>query len=249
MSPAFGILVIGDEILTGRRRDRHFEHSVETLAGYGFEAAWCKVLGDDPERLVRELARSMADGDGVFSFGGIGATPDDHTRAAAARAAGLPLIRHPQALALIEERFGAEAYPHRVHMADLPEGATLLPNPVNQVPGFSVGDHHFMPGFPNMAWPMLDWVLERRYAERRQTPPVQAAVTVFDVPESELVSFMQSFNSRFPGLKLSSLPHMEDARRRVVLGLRGPAAGVEQGLAALRAHLDQQGLDWQDGEP
>ncbi len=73
----------------------------------------------------------MARRDAVFVFGGIGATPDDHTRQCAADAAGLALVRHPRGAAIIEKRFGREAYPQRIHMAHLPSGCALIPNPVN----------------------------------------------------------------------------------------------------------------------
>ena len=75
----------------------------------------------------------------------------------------MPLARHPEAVAEIEARFGAEAYPHRVLMAEFPAGSSIIPNPFNRIASFSIRDHHFFPGFPQMAWPMLDWVLATRY--------------------------------------------------------------------------------------
>ena len=114
-------------------------------------------------RLAAVLRETFARGDIVFAFGGVGATPDDHTRQAAAAALGVPLVRHPEAVAEIEAHFGADAYPHRVLMAEFPGRRTIIPNPVNRVASFSIRDHHFFPGFPQMAWPMLDWVLATRY--------------------------------------------------------------------------------------
>ena len=105
MNDAFGIIVVGDEILNGRRQDRHFEAIGGLLRERGFAVAWLRILPDDPECLVTEFSRSMADGIPVFCCGGIGATPDDHTRACAARAAGVPLGMHPGAVAEIEARF------------------------------------------------------------------------------------------------------------------------------------------------
>ena len=112
----------------------------------------------------------------MFSFGGIGATPDDHTRQAAAAALGVPLERHPEAVAEIEARFGADAYPHRVLMAEFPAGASIIPNPFNRIAAFSVRDHHFLPGFPQMAWPMLDWVLATHYPDLVREAPVERAM-------------------------------------------------------------------------
>jgi len=106
MNDAFGIIVIGDEILNGRRRDRHFDAIGGMLRERGFAVAWLRVLPDDPDYLAAEFTRTMAEGVPVFCCGGIGATPDDHTRGCAARAAGVPLEMHPDAVAEIEARFG-----------------------------------------------------------------------------------------------------------------------------------------------
>ncbi|MCG6942350.1 MAG: competence/damage-inducible protein A [Thiohalocapsa sp.] len=238
---AFGLIVIGDEILTGARTDKHLPVFKAMLAGRGHGLAWCWILPDDPPLLTRQLAASMDAGLPVFCCGGIGATPDDHTRACAAAAAGVGLVRHPEALALIEGRFGADAYPHRVLMADLPEGATLIPNPVNQVPGFMLREHWFLPGFPSMAWPMAEWVLERYYPA--VTPGGEAAVAVWRTPESRLIPLMERLDGAFPGLKLFSLPHMGDdpADRHVLLGFRG-RGDLDAAMAALGAALDEAGL-------
>ena len=92
---AIGALIIGDEILTGKRQDRHLAHVIETLAARGLALDYAHYAGDDRERLTSFLRDSFARNDILFSFGGIGATPDDHTRQAAAAALGVPLERHP----------------------------------------------------------------------------------------------------------------------------------------------------------
>ena len=154
-TPHFGAYIIGDEILSGKRQDKHLAQLIQTLASRGLQLAWCEYLGDNPGHITRSLQRSFASGDIVFSFGGIGATPDDHTRQSAAAALGLPIIRHAGAVAEIEAQFGEGAYPKRVLMADFPQGAELIPNPINRVAGFRINQHHFLPGFPEMAWPMM----------------------------------------------------------------------------------------------
>ena len=83
-----------------------------------------------------------------FCIGGIGATPDDCTRQAAAKAHQRKLAQHPEALQLIIDQFGVDAYPKRVLMSEIPVGANIIPNEINNIPGFSVGEHYFMPGFP-----------------------------------------------------------------------------------------------------
>ncbi len=237
----FGLLVIGDEILAGRRRDRHFEGIGDLLRERGYRLAWFRILPDDPELLVDELARSMRGGLPVFSCGGIGATPDDHTRACAARAAGVPLERHPGAVAEIEGRFGEEAYPNRIRMADLPQGAELIPNPYNRVPGFSIRDHHFLPGFPDMAHPMAEWVLDTHYA--RRAPQRQRSVWVHGVSENDLMPLMERLSAEYPEHKLFSLPRLGEPRR-VELGYRG-GEEIERPYQALLQALREGGFDYQ----
>ena len=236
---AFGIIVVGDEVLNGRRRDRHFEAIGGLLRERGFAVAWLRILPDDPDYLTAEFTRTMAEGIGVFCCGGIGATPDDHTRGCAARAAGVPLALHPAALAETEARFGAAAYPHRVKMAELPQGCELVPNPYNRIPGFSIHRHYFLPGFPDMAHPMAAWVLDTHYAAGA-APERQLAVRVRGVPESALMDVMQQLSERFPEAKLFSLPRL-GAEYQIELGFRGRGE-LEAPIAALVAALETRGI-------
>jgi molybdopterin-biosynthesis enzyme MoeA-like protein len=240
----FGAIIIGDELLSGKRPDRHFRHAVETLAQRGLELKWCRIIGDDPELIIETLRQTLPQNAIVFCFGGIGATPDDHTRQCAAEAAGVPLYRHPEAAAEIEARFGAEAYPRRILMADLPQGSRIIPNPFNRIPGFSLHHHHFMPGFPQMAWPMMDWVLDTLYPEiRNQAPEAEAVITVLDAMESPLLDLMNEFVRRYPDLRFSSLPHIgEEGERKVEFGLRGARPRVMQGAAFLQQKIDELGF-------
>jgi len=241
-----GALIIGDEILSGKRQDKHLPHVIDTLAARGLSLDFVHYLGDDRERLTALLRGSVARGDLMFSFGGIGATPDDHTRQAAAAALGVPLERHPQAVAEIEARFGAEAYPHRVLMAEFPVGARVIPNPVNRVAGFAIRDHHFFPGFPQMAWPMLDWVVATWYPDLRREAPQERAIVVYGAGESQLLPLMEANVARFPLLKLFSLPSfMPDGGRRIELGVKGDPALVDAGIAHLRAGVEAAGFRWE----
>ncbi len=239
---AFGIIVIGDEILNGRRRDRHFEALGGMLRERGFSLAWLRILPDDPDYLTAELERTMAEGRPVFCCGGIGATPDDHTRACAARAARVPLQLHPGAVAEIEARFGAEAYPHRIRMAELPRGSELIPNPYNRIPGFSINRHYFMPGFPDMAHPMAAWVLDERYAAGGSYER-QRSVLVRGVPESALMELMQALIEEFPDAKLFSLPRLGE-EFRVELGFRG-VGDLQSPFDALTEGLARLGVDYE----
>jgi molybdopterin-biosynthesis enzyme MoeA-like protein len=243
---AIGALIIGDEILSGKREDRHLAHVIATLGARGLGLAWARYEGDDRARLTAALRESFARGDIVFAFGGVGATPDDHTRQAAAAARGVTLARHPEALAEIEARFGAEAYPNRVLMADFPAGSTIIPNPVNRIASFSLDDHHFFPGFPQMAWPMLDWVLSTRYPTLTAPPSAERAIVVYGAGESQLLPVMDDNVARFRAVKLFCLPSfMADGSRRLELGVRGDPHEVDAALAHLIAGVEAGGFRWE----
>ena len=242
-----GALIIGDEILSGKRQDKHLPHVIATLAARGLGLDYAHYLGDDQDRLTALLRDSFARGDLVFGFGGIGATPDDHTRQAAATALDLRLVQHPEAVAELEARFGADAYPHRVLMAEFPEGSRIIPNPVNRVAAFAIRDHHFLPGFPQMAWPMMAWVLATWYPDLVRVPPQERAIVVYEVGESQLLPLMNDNVAQFPMLKLFSLPSiLPDGGRRIELGVKGDPAQVDAGLAHLRAGVQAAGFRWEE---
>ena len=237
-----GIIVIGDELLLGKRQDRHLAKMIAILGARGLRLDWARIVGDEPPLLEATLRDTFASGDLVFSFGGIGATPDDVTRQCVAAALGRALVRHPEAAALIEAHFGASAYPNRILMADLPQGARLIPNPVNQIPGFSLDDHHFLPGFPNMAWPMAEWVLDTHYRHLfRAHPETERTVIVYGVPESALIPTMRELLAAFPAVKLASLPSTVNSGE-IDLGVRGESAEVARAYDWLLARLDALGV-------
>ena len=235
----FGLYVIGDEILSGRRRDTHVEGFRRLLQARGHSLHWVQILPDEPEILVRQFRQSMEAGEPAFSCGGIGATPDDHTRACAAKAAGLPLVRHSEAARLIEEQFPDSAWPHRIRMADLPEGSSLVPNPVNKVPGFSIREHYFLPGFPDMAHPMGEWVLDSYYPAE-ESPEQELSLRTYGVSENELMPLLQQLTRKWPRLKLFSLPRMGKAPF-VELGFRG-GEEVPAAFQELQQALREQGI-------
>jgi molybdopterin-biosynthesis enzyme MoeA-like protein len=194
------------------------------------------------------LKRSFASPDVVFSFGGIGATPDDHTRQCAAAALGVPLALHPEAEREIRARFaGQEVTPQRLQMGEFPRSASIIPNPVNRIPGFSVADHHFVPGFPQMAWPMVEWVLDTRYRDRFDSQKwAEASMLVFEAGESQLIPAMQSVEREFTGVKVFSLPSMgaDGSRIHVELGVRGDPAQVGAAMEALRREVRAAGFPY-----
>jgi molybdopterin-biosynthesis enzyme MoeA-like protein len=237
-----GVLVIGDEILSGRRQDRHLQAVIDRLAPRGLVPSWAQFLPDRTETIVDLLRRSRGDGATVFCFGGIGATPDDLTRACAAKAFARPLVRHPGAARLIEDQFGEAAYPTRIRMADLPEGASLIPNAFNRVPGFSVEGHFFMPGFPEMAHAMLDWILAHPLADLGDADYAERSLWLADTPENELIDLMEELVAGYPHLRLFSLPVIGDGRRVLELGLKGQRDEVDRVVDWLAGELAERGL-------
>jgi molybdopterin-biosynthesis enzyme MoeA-like protein len=243
----FGALIIGDELLVGKRQDKHLGFLIGALAKRGLRLGWAHYAGDDPQRLKAVLGPSLASDDVVFSFGGIGATPDDHTRQCAAAAAGVPLRLHPDAEREIRGRFGGETTPQRLTMGEFPEGAAIIPNPVNRIPGFSLREHHFVPGFPQMAWPMVEWVLDQRYRHLFDRDRwSEASMLVFEAGESQLIPAMQAIEARFEGIKVFSLPSIaaDGSRLHVELGVRGAPTRGGEAMQALRQLVAQAGFPY-----
>lgn len=240
-----GAVIIGDEILSGKRQDKHFNQLQIMLAKRGLELSWTLIVGDDPQQLERALRYSMSSEDLVFSFGGIGATPDDRTRQTVAKIADVPLIPHPEATAEIEARFGEDAYPNRILMGYLPEGSKIIPNTINRIPGFSYANHHFTPGFPEMAWPMVEWVLDNLYAHLKISAQLLSRLFSSYGRESDLLPVMNQIVNDYPQLKLSSLPHLGDPPH-IEFSLRGDLDQIEQAMQLIKQAVDQAGFIWSD---
>jgi molybdopterin-biosynthesis enzyme MoeA-like protein len=245
----WGAIIIGDEIMRGKRQDRHFPRAIEILAARGLHLDWVQYLGDDRARLTDTLRRTLAGDDVVFCFGGIGVTPDDHTRQAAAAAAGVPLELHPDAEREIRARMAEmqqEVTPARLELGTFPAGSRIVPNPYNRIPGFSYGHHHFFPGFPQMAWPMLEWVLDSHYRERfRVDAEAEFALIVWEGLEGALLDLMRRVEAEYAGVTVFSLPSFgsETVRRHIELGVRGAPGAAAAAFAAMRAELLRRGLE------
>ena len=288
----FGIIIIGDEILSGRREDKHLAKTIALFGARGLQLAYADYIGDSPERITATLKRAFASGDVVFSFGGIGATPDDHTRQCAAVALQRPLVLHPQAKVLIRERMqdiarekGLPYEPerddnlHRLNMGMFPEGARIIPNPYNKIPGFYVlsdelrgaafragppqtaldrlaaspagnlapaggsdphavgerGGVYFVPGFPVMAWPMVEWVLDTQYrAHFRQDAWQENSIIVLGAMEASLTPLMERIEAAY-AVKVFSLPSVDHPEygRHIELGVKGAPGVVDAAFADL----------------
>jgi molybdopterin-biosynthesis enzyme MoeA-like protein len=249
----FGLVIVGDEILSGKRKDGHLPKVIELLAARGLQLAWARYVGDDRALITDALRHAIASGDIVFSCGGIGATPDDHTRQCAAAALGRELVLHPQAEALIRERMQdvarekGEPYEpdrpdnvHRLNMGVFPAGAEIIPNPFNKIPGFSVGDVHFVPGFPVMAHPMMESLLDGRYRPLHGSMvQVEKSVIVFGAMEASLTPLMEAIEREHPGVRVFSLPSVDHPTygRHIELGVKGSGPAVDAAYTALRSGL------------
>jgi molybdopterin-biosynthesis enzyme MoeA-like protein len=258
-NPRFHLIIVGDEILSGKRQDKHLSKAIELLAARGLSLEGAEYVGDDPARITAALKRAFASGDIVFSTGGIGATPDDHTRQCAARALGRELALHPQAEAFIRERMqdvakeqGVAYEPdrpdniHRLNMGVFPVGAEIIPNPYNKIAGFSCGSVHFFPGFPVMAWPMMEWVLDTTYKHlHRSVSTQEKSVIVMGAMEATLTPLMEQIEAGHPGIKVFSLPSVDHPQygKHIELGVKGVAGSMDAAYAQLLAGLKNFGAE------
>lgn len=210
----FNLIIIGDEILHGNRNDKHFAFFKALLEHHGLRLNQVQYLPDERELLTKQLQRSFSDGLPTFVTGGIGATPDDHTRQAAAAALNLPLALNAEAAANIEgvtrkrgESLDSPEHAQRLKMAEFPQGAALVRNDYNNITGFSLREHYFLPGFPVMAHPMAQWVLDTYYAaDFHQSAAETRSVYLFDLPESRITPLMEQIERDYAGVKTYSLP-------------------------------------------
>ena len=261
----FGLIIVGDEILSGKRQDKHFGEVLSMLTERGLALSWVQYLGDDRARLTATLKQTFAGPDVVFCCGGIGATPDDHTRQAAAAALGEPLQLHPVAQQRITERCEQMALEgtgsadmttpenkQRLQMGEFPASAQAIENPYNRIPGFTVARHHFVPGFPVMAWPMIANTLDQEYSDLfGQDSVEERAFWVYGVPESAVTPVMERILAEHAEVSVFSLPSANDdpAKRHIELGVKGPAALVDPAFQNLRSGIQALGGQISDTAP
>jgi molybdopterin-biosynthesis enzyme MoeA-like protein len=233
------------------------------LKARGLGLAWARYVGDDRQALTQLFRATFAGDDIVFSCGGIGATPDDHTRQAAAAALGVEVRLHPEAAELIAQRCADMAREgrgsadmtlpenlQRLRMGEFPVGSGIIPNPFNRIAGFSIREHWFVPGFPVMAWPMIEWVLDTRYTSLfGRVSEVERSLIVYEQPESALTPLMEQIERDFAGVRSFSLPSIGDGsdgrppRRHVELGVKGSADQVASAFEVLRAGVLSLGAE------
>ena len=250
MSRTFGAIIIGDEILSGKRQDKHFAKIAEMLGQRGLRLSWVEYLGDDRQRLAATFKRTMASGDVVFSCGGIGNTPDDHTRQAVAAALGVGLELHAEAFEDLKIRFaGEEITDQRKLLVTFPAGVQMIPNPFNRIAGFMANEHYFVPGFPQMAHPMIEWALDTFYkAEFQPVADTVEKAYLLTGPtayESALLDLMERIVADYPTLRLFSLPSLVGKERKhLELGVEGAPALVDKAMEEIRIEIEKRGITW-----
>ena len=256
-----GLIIIGDEIMSGKRKDGHFTAVVEMLEKRGMHLGWAMYLADDPEKIIEVLKNSFKTDDIVFSCGGIGGTPDDHTRRCAAAALNVPLVLHPEAKVKINERtrdlavqqgipadFSSPESMRRLKLGEIPEGAGIIPNPINRIPGFFVGTHYFLPGFPEMAHPMMEWVLETFHsAEFHKADISEKGLIVYEIPEARITPVMEDIERDFDQVRIFSLPHLprEGRQSYIELGVKGETRQAEAAFEKIKSELQRMNIKFE----
>ena len=240
----FYAVIIGTEILNSRREDKHFDFLKKELAKYGHELFASFIIKDDKELMKNTYEMVKKDKDSIlFSFGGIGSTPDDLTREIAAEVfTSKPLKTNEKFKQDILDRFGDEAYPHRIHMADIPEGSELIFNPVNNMSAFSLYDRYFfVPGFPSMSHPMLEDVISKKFSISKQK---YRYTLIANTSENTLITLMKQLPSE---VELSSLPMFKDNSPLVELSLSGHDDGlVKKYFDMFKRELEEKGIEYKD---
>ncbi len=241
----FYSVIIGTELLNGRRVDKHFTFLNQLLRKNNFLHVGNFVIQDEAEQIKNCFNMILHDPQSVmFCFGGLGATPDDLTRALASEVfTAQPLVLHNEAKRLIEQQFGNEAYPHRITMAMLPPQAELLHNVVNNVPGFSLLNRFFFtPGFPSMAWPMIIEAMERYFPDAQ--PKLYSSSFIVEAAENDLIDVMRAVPET---LHLSSLPRFVDQKRFVEIYLaHEDETLVKEHIARFKKAVLDKGLKIKD---
>ncbi|MEE8533838.1 MAG: competence/damage-inducible protein A [Alphaproteobacteria bacterium] len=237
------LLIIGNEILSGRTRDANLPYLAERLNGVGVRLAEVRVVADDEDAIVAAVNALRATCDYVFTTGGIGPTHDDITAAAVAKAFGLPLVRNAQAVTILEVFYKGsdlELNEARLTMADMPEGAELVDNPVSGAPGFSIANVFVLAGVPSIMQAMFEGVKHRLVGGE----PMRARTLAVDLPEGAIAAALAAVQNDYPDVEIGSYPYYRSGAFGVKLVLRAvDEARLAAALAALSEALARLGAN------
>ncbi|MES2846658.1 MAG: molybdopterin-binding protein [Pseudomonadota bacterium] len=234
-NPTAAMLVIGDEILSGRTRDSNMHHLAKRLTDHGIRLAEARVVADEPAAIVAAVNALRAAYDHVFTSGGIGPTHDDITSDAIAAAFGVPITHRADAMALLAAHYDRSGLPFneaRQRMARIPDGATLIDNPVSTAPGFTLGNVHVMAGVPNIFEAMLEGVLSTLAGG---APLLSQSLRV-ERGEGEVAGPFAALAAEFPDLSMGSYPFIRNGAHGTNLVIRGTdAARLDAAMTRLAA--------------
>ncbi|BAE49312.1 competence/damage-inducible protein A [Paramagnetospirillum magneticum] len=239
------ILVIGNEILSGRTQDSNVAYLGKELAARGITLAEVRIVRDDPAAIVAALNALRAAYTYVFTSGGIGPTHDDITSAAVARTFGVALERNPEAVRRLQSRYGeGELNAARLKMAEIPAGAQLVDNPISQAPGFRLDNVFVMAGVPSILRAMFEGI---RHTLAEGPPQLSRSVTL-GVREGDLAEGLTRIQDRHPEVDVGSYPSFTEGRSLVAIVARGTdAARLEQVMAETRALAAELGAAVSEG--
>ncbi|MSO54545.1 MAG: competence/damage-inducible protein A [Rhodospirillales bacterium] len=236
------VLLIGNELLSGRTQDINLAFLAKRLNAQGIQVKEVRIIADEEAAIVAAVNECRATYDYVFTTGGIGPTHDDITSPSVAKAFGVELIRHPEALRLITGYYKpGDLNDARLRMTEVPKGATLISNPVSLAPGFQMDNVFVMAGVPRIMHAMFDGIKDRLAGGR---PVVSRAIAAF-LPEGLIAKGLGDLQARFDDVEIGSYPFARHGRFGATLVLRSPdAARVDQAADALKDFLRSLG-----GEP
>jgi molybdenum cofactor synthesis domain-containing protein len=227
------ILVIGDEILSGRTKDKNIGTIADYLTAIGVELREVRIVPDVAEAIVEAVNALRARHTYLFTTGGIGPTHDDITADCVAAAFGVGIDVDPRAKAMLLERHKPEDLNEaRLRMARIPDGAALIPNPISKAPGFHIGNVFVMAGVPSIMQAMLDQIGP---GLARGAPVLSETIPALNLPEGTYATPLAALAKRHPGLSIGSYPSMTQSgfENRIVVRGKDPAA-----LAQARAEIE-----------
>ena len=252
MNPTACILVIGNEILSGRTQDANVQFLARRLGEIGVALREVRVIPDVRETIVANIVELRARFDHLLTTGGIGPTHDDITSPCVAEAFGVPWEIHAESFAKLEAHMAPGTFnAARQRMAMLPRGATPIDNPVSVAPGFSIGNVHVMAGVPRIMQAMFEKLAHQLRGGR---PTISASWHADNLPEGTIAADLEVIQHRFPGLDIGSYPYERrdtgGVRRGVSLVSKGTDEDlVRQAAAAVRALIESVGFAPVEGEP
>ena len=235
------LIIIGNEILSGRTQDANLAWLAAELGKVGIRMREARVVPDDEAEIVGAVNECRRRYDYVFTTGGIGPTHDDITSACVAKAFGLPLVRHPEAERRLRAYYPPEKLNEaRLKMAETPEGAELIDNPVSVAPGFIVGNVHVLPGVPSIMRAMFDGLRPRL----KGGAPVRSRTVTVYAPEGEVAAPLAEVQARHPEVEIGSYPFMRQDRFGTSLVFRSTDQGrIDSAAGEVLAFAKGRGIE------